>query len=79
MEYAEIEGVEKPVSRLFFGTCTRDMKAGKNVNDLLDRAFELGINAFDTARCYGDAEKSLGMWLPQETTAIKWCCRRKAR
>lgn len=63
MEYAEIEGVEKPVSRLFFGTCTRDMKAGKNVNDLLDSAFELGINAFDTARCYGDAEKSLGMWL----------------
>ena len=63
MEYSEIEGVGKKVSRLFFGTCTRDMKAGKNVNELLDSALALGVNAFDTARCYGNAEKSLGMWL----------------
>ena len=30
---------------------------------LLDRAWDLGIRSFDTARAYGDAEARLGGWL----------------
>lgn len=63
MEYSEIQYVGKRVSRLFFGTCIRRMKAGENADDLLDAAFAAGINAFDTARGYGGAERSLGGWI----------------
>lgn len=61
--YAEIPGVNKPVSRIFFGTAIRPMQAGKDVNGLLDAAMAAGINAFDCARGYGLAEKSLGKWI----------------
>ena len=49
--------------RIFYGTASKEMSMGKNVNALLDSVFEMGINAFDTARGYGMAEKSLGRWL----------------
>ncbi|MBQ1491272.1 MAG: aldo/keto reductase, partial [Blautia sp.] len=61
----EIEGVPLPVSRLFFGTAMSPMLEGKVVDDLLDEVFALGVNAFDTARGYQGAEKSLGHWLRQ--------------
>lgn len=63
MRYADIAGVDKRVSRIFYGTASKEMSMGKNVNALLDSVFEMGINAFDTARGYGMAEKSLGRWL----------------
>lgn len=63
MEYAELEYVKNPVPRMFFGTCIPSMKAGADVTALLDRAVELGITAFDTARCYGKAEQLLGEWM----------------
>lgn len=62
-KYGQIEGSEKPVSRLFFGTAIPPMLEGENVNDLLDAALSYGINAFDTARGYGAAENSLGQWI----------------
>lgn len=62
-KYAELEGVSKPVSRLFFGTANVPMLMGKNVDYLLDAAMSYGINAFDCARGYGLAEKSLGQWI----------------
>lgn len=65
MTYTKISGLDKPVSRIFFGTATRDMSAGKNVNSLLDAIYETGITAFDTARGYGLSEKSLGRWLEE--------------
>ena len=61
--YGEIAGVNKPVSRIFFGTAIAPMLAGKDVNALLDAAFSVGINAFDCARGYGLAERSLGRWI----------------
>ena len=61
----EIPGLNKPVSRIFFGTATPAMLAGKNVNSLLDAVYDLGINAFDCARGYGLAEKSLGKWVKE--------------
>lgn len=63
MKYAQIPGLDKQVSRIFYGTATRDMCRGKNVNELLDAIYDTGVNAFDTARGYGMAEKSLGIWL----------------
>ena len=61
--YAKIEGIDKPVSRLFFGTAIKPMLMGENVDELLDAVLASGINAFDCARGYGKAEKSLGSWM----------------
>lgn len=62
-QYIEIPGVNKPVSRIFFGTAIMPMLMGKDVDALLDSMFALGVNAFDCARGYGAAEKSLGNWM----------------
>lgn len=63
MKNAEIPGVNKPVSRVFFGTAIRPMTAGENVNGFLDEVLSSGVNAFDCARGYGCAENSLGRWI----------------
>ena len=63
MEYREIEGVGKPVSRLRTGTASAAFNGGEAQNELLDAAFAAGINTIDTARVYGLAEKSIGIWL----------------
>lgn len=61
--YGQIPGVEIPVSRIFFGTAIPPMLMGRNVDSLLDAMITQGINAFDCARGYGDAEKTLGQWI----------------
>lgn len=61
--YGGIPGVEKPVSRLFFGTAILPLLMGQNAHALLDAVFAQGINAFDCARGYGMSEKSLGNWI----------------
>jgi aryl-alcohol dehydrogenase-like predicted oxidoreductase len=65
MEYGNVEGVSKPVSRLVQGTVmlsSEELEAGL---DLLDQVFELGCNSFDTAHVYagGQAERVLGEWM----------------
>lgn len=55
--------MDKPVSRIVFGTAIKDMQRGKNCDELLDKIFELGITTFDTARCYMLAERVLGDWI----------------
>ena len=62
-EYIEIEGVNKPVSRIFFGTAMMPFLAGRESDYLLDAMYALGITAFDCARGYGMAEKALGEWI----------------
>ena len=57
MEYKNITDVNKPVSRIVFGTATPAMMRGENVFKLLDEIFAAGVNTFDTARSYGMAEK----------------------
>lgn len=61
--YAEIPGLDKKVSRIFFGTAFQEMLAGENADEILDAAVEGGVNAIDTARGYGLAERSFGEWM----------------
>ena len=61
--YGTIEGLNKPVSRIFFGTAIMPLVAGGDATELLDAMYAQGINAFDCARGYGYAEKSLGEWV----------------
>lgn len=62
---AVFPGLNRPVSRLFFGTAIRPMMMGANAMMLLDYAFASGINAFDCARGYGGAEAVLGRWMQE--------------
>lgn len=62
-EYGEIEGVGKKISRIFLGTAISPFLDGKEADDLLDQMYELGINAFDSARGYGLSERVLGRWV----------------
>ncbi len=75
MEYGQVAGIVKPVSRIVFGT---DRLRGRGLPllppsrtlegqafSLLDRSFELGYNTFDTARIYWDSERTLGTWMRQ--------------
>ncbi|MBS4729542.1 aldo/keto reductase [Mycobacterium sp. SM1] len=72
MDYQTVSGIDKPVSRIVVGTDrlhrgrlpwppsrTRQQQAFS----LLDRSFELGCNAFDTARIYWGSERMLGAWM----------------
>lgn len=63
MLYTKIPYVEKPVSRMVFGTGIASMKKGETPFDLLDEVYAAGINTFDTAISYGDSEVSLGEWV----------------
>lgn len=66
MHYKHIQGVEKNISPIFFGTASPEFIKGTDQSDLLNSALRAGINAFDTARNYGLAEKALGLWLRKE-------------
>jgi aryl-alcohol dehydrogenase-like predicted oxidoreductase len=66
LEYITISGLDKPLSRLFFGTSRRD----QNIMDmipLLDQYVSLGGNVLDTAMFYGngESEKAIGMWMQE--------------
>lgn len=63
MEYVKIPYVDKEVSRIFYGTAGQPFMMGGDGNDLLDAIYATGVNAFDTARNYMLAEKSLGKWI----------------
>lgn len=59
-----IPGLERPVSRIFFGTANPPISTDEDAAaDLLDSVLDCGINAFDCARSYGSAEQALGRWL----------------
>lgn len=74
MDYGKVIGIDRPVSRIVFGT---DRLRGRELPwlpnrsleqqafSLLDRSFELGCNSFDTARIYRDSERTLGDWIRQ--------------
>ena len=63
MEYSEIKYVKNPVSRIFYGTASEPFMSGGDGTELFDAVYAMGINAFDTARVYQGAEKSLGSWI----------------
>ena len=80
MDYGKVAGIDKPVSRIVFGT---DRLRGRRLPwlpnrsleqqafSLLDRSFELGCNAFDTARIYWDSERTLGAWIRERRNRDK--------
>ena len=45
VEYADMEGLDKKVSRIFFGMAISPFLEGQNGDDLLDQIYRLGINA----------------------------------
>ncbi|MBE5774205.1 MAG: aldo/keto reductase [Clostridiales bacterium] len=76
MEYGKLKYVERPVSRLIFGTAIPELFAAmrslhgdepdfiKKLDrafELLDAAYDLGIQTFDCANHYG--EEPLGEWM----------------
>ena len=67
MQYGQIPGVTKPVSRIVQGTIQVPMEdKDKEVPFAhLDMVFEMGINAFDTAFIYGGGKNDqiLGEWI----------------
>ncbi len=63
MQYTAFPYARIPVSRLIFGAAHHEMQENKDVDALLDAVLAAGINAFDTARVYGESEASLGRWI----------------
>lgn len=62
MEYKKVDGLDKKISRIIFGSGGPNFTKGLDQSELLDAAFNNGINTFDTARRYGLSEKSIGQW-----------------
>lgn len=63
MLYGKIEGVNKPVSRIFCGTASKAFMNGEDCSEYLNGVLALGVNALDTARVYKKAESAIGNWL----------------
>ena len=67
MQYAQVTGVEKQISRIVLGTMIISPKARAQSFSLLDSALKMGCNTFDTAHIYGGgmSERGLGAWLKE--------------
>jgi aryl-alcohol dehydrogenase-like predicted oxidoreductase len=65
MQYGEVPGIGKPVSRLVQGTVMINSAKFDEGCALLDAVLGLGCNTFDTAHVYGggDNERSVGRWV----------------
>ena len=66
MIYETIPYVDKPVSRILFGSAQPSFLRGEENNAILDAALEAGITTFDTARNYALSEKSIQRILRQQ-------------
>lgn len=65
MEYGNVPGIDKPISRLVQGTVMLSESRLDESFALLDAVFEMGCTTFDTAHVYGsgDCERTLGRWI----------------
>lgn len=65
MKYAQIDGIDKPVSRLLQGSIMLSADDRDGNFRLLDACFEHGFNAYDTAHSYGAGmtDTELGAWI----------------
>ena len=54
MQYGKVEGVDKPVSRIFLGSAS--IPENMDTNEWLTSVFNTGVNAIDTARVYPNSE-----------------------
>ena len=71
MKYAKIPDVINPVSRLVFGTSMDKMGNVETAFPLLDSLYAEGINTFDTAAVYGNAESIFGEWVKERNLRDK--------
>lgn len=65
MQYGKISYLNKKASRIFYGVAIEPFLSGGDGNELLDAVFALGINTFDLARVYGEAETAMGRWMEE--------------
>ena len=65
MKYANITGLEKPISRLAIGSMICNVEDMDSTRALLDAYIEAGGNCIDTAHIYGGgkSEKAVGQWI----------------
>lgn len=65
MRYGNVQGIDKPVSRIVLGTMIINTRELEQSFQLLDAAYELGCTTLDTAHVYagGDSERAIGRWL----------------
>ena len=65
MKYSQIDGIDKPVSRLLQGSIMFSADDRDGNFRLLDACFEKGFNAYDTAHSYGAGmtDTELGAWI----------------
>jgi aryl-alcohol dehydrogenase-like predicted oxidoreductase len=62
MEYGNVKGVDKPISRLVLGTMIISTGNLEKSFELLDSVFEIGCTTVDTAHVYG-SEPAIGLWM----------------
>ncbi|MBC7813794.1 MAG: aldo/keto reductase, partial [Burkholderiales bacterium] len=69
MQYGNVPGLDKPVSRIVHGTIRASSKELDASFAVLDAALELGITTFDTAHVYGsgDNERTVGQWIRERS------------
>lgn len=67
MEYGQVPGVGKPVSRIVLGTMIINSAEMERSTALLDDALALGCTTLDTAHVYGggNSERAIGLWMEQ--------------
>ncbi len=65
MNYGQVPGLDKKISRLVQGTVMVNGDDTKKEFALLDGIFELGCTTFDTAHVYGNGanERAVGQWV----------------
>jgi aryl-alcohol dehydrogenase-like predicted oxidoreductase len=67
MQYGNLPGVDKPISRLVQGTVMIGSEHLEQSFQLMDDVFDLGCTCFDTGHLYGhgDCERTLGRWIEE--------------
>lgn len=61
--YTNIPHVDKPVSRILYGTASTPFLMGRDNTEVLDAVLATGVQTIDTARNYTASEKSIGDWM----------------
>ena len=79
MRYIDIPHIRRPVSRIVLGAAGVSFNTGGDVSEVLEAALDCGINTIDTARVYGESEKTIGRWLKtsgrrDDVVIISKCC-----
>ena len=79
MEKIRLGRTELMVTKTAFGALPIQRISGEDAAKLVRRAYESGINFFDTANMYTDSEAKLGMALPDVRTRRRlWPISRRA-